>query len=134
MLVFKYILFAVIATAINLICQWVVFSLYEGLYVLWFALLVGTLAGLIAKYILDKHWIFYDVTTTGAQNIQKFGLYSLMGVVTTVIFWGTEMLFYTYVPIEHAQYLGGVIGLAIGYIVKYWLDKKYVFQNAQGIN
>ena len=51
-----------------------------------------------------------------------------MGVVTTVIFWGFEFAFDAIWNSMEMRYTGGVIGLAIGYYVKYQLDKRYVFK------
>lgn len=48
-----------------------------------------------------------------------------MGVLTTVIFWGTEMVFFYSFDFVAAQYVGGAIGLMDGYCIKYILDKKY---------
>ena len=57
-------------------------------------MLFGTLAGLVLKYLLDKRWIFADRETGAAAHGRKFTLYTLMGVVTTAIFWGTETAFW----------------------------------------
>jgi len=126
-LAFKYIVFAIISTLTNLLFQWISFYIYDGIASLYVAMFVGTLAGLILKYFLDKKWIFYHTTNSKKEDAQKFFLYSFMGVFTTVIFWGTEMFFYYFIPIDNAKYIGAVIGLGIGYIVKYFLDKKFVF-------
>ena len=50
-----------------------------------------------------------------------------MAVITTLIFWGTEYTFHLIYETELMRYIGGLIGLAIGFYVKYQLDKKYVF-------
>ncbi|CAH9018253.1 GtrA family protein [Candidatus Nitrosacidococcus sp. I8] len=127
MFIILYTLFAFIATGINLLFQWPIFHFFEGKWVLYGALMVGTLAGLVTKYILDKKWIFRYETKNKKDNLQKFGLYSLMGVFTTFIFWGTEMLFFYFFSFEGAQYIGGAIGLTVGYMVKYLLDRRFVF-------
>lgn len=127
MKLFYYIFFALIATAVNLLAQWPFFQLFDGWWVLYLALLVGTLAGLVTKYLLDKKWIFNYQASSKKDDLHKFGLYSLMGVFTTVIFWGTEMSFFYLFDFNGAQYVGGGLGLAVGYIVKYYLDKKFVF-------
>ena len=57
-----------------------------------------------------------------------FTLYILMGILTTTIFWGFEFSFHILYQSNEMRYLGGVIGLMIGYIFKYFLDKRYVFQ------
>jgi len=127
MLTIKYIFFAVISTFLNLIFQWAVFFIYAGSGAIYVAMFIGTLVGLITKYILDKKWIFYHTVKNKKDDAKKFVLYSLMGVFTTLIFWGTEMAFYYFVPYSNAKYIGAIIGLTIGYIIKYFLDKKYVF-------
>jgi len=127
MLALKYSLFAVLSTLVNLLFQYFSFTLYAGWGSLYVAMFVGTLAGLVAKYILDKKWIFYHTPKDKKDDARKFALYALMGVFTTVIFWGTEMAFYYLVPNPNAKYIGAVIGLSIGYIIKYFLDKKFVF-------
>ena len=127
MLLFKYSCFAVISTFFNLLFQYFSFSIYDGFASIYLALFIGTLAGLVVKYVLDKKFIFYHVTSTQKENAKKFGLYSLMGIFTTIIFWGTEIGFDIIFDDENAKYVGGLIGLAIGYVIKYFLDKKYVF-------
>jgi putative flippase GtrA len=87
----------------------------------------GTLAGLIVKYVLDKKFIFYHQVTDKKDDAKKFALYSLMGVFTTIIFWGTEITFDALYQSSYAKYIGAVLGLSIGYVIKYFLDKKFVF-------
>jgi len=127
MIAIKYSIFAAISTLFNLLFQYFSFLLYAGLGSLYIAMFIGTLSGLIVKYILDKKFIFYHVVEDKRDDAKKFALYSLMGVFTTIIFWGTEIAFDTLFQDPNAKYLGAVIGLSIGYIIKYFLDKKYVF-------
>lgn len=127
MLVLKYSIFAIISILINLFFQYLSFFFYNGVASLYVAMFVGTLAGLVAKYILDKNWIFYHTPKDKKDDVQKFIFYSFMGIFTTIIFWGTEMLFYYLAPNPNAKYFGAIIGLSVGYIIKYYLDKKYVF-------
>ena len=133
MLVIKYTLFAVISTFFNLLFQYFVFLLYSGFGSLYIAMFFGTLAGLIVKYILDKKMIFYHKVENNKDDAKKFALYSLMGVFTTVIFWGVEMAFHYLIPDPNSKYLGAVIGLSIGYVIKYFLDKKYVFFHERNV-
>jgi len=123
----KYIIFAYIATLVNVLCQWLSFKVYKGLFSLYIAMIIGTIAGLIMKYILDKRYIFYYNTRDNIDNIKKFIIYSCMGLFTTFIFWGIEIAFDALWTHEISKYAGAVIGLTIGYIVKYRLDKQYVF-------
>ena len=127
MLAIKYTIFAVISTLFNLLFQYFSFGLYSGVGSLYVAMFFGTLAGLVAKYILDKKFIFYHTPKDKKDDARKFALYSFMGVFTTIIFWGTEIAFDTLSQDPNAKYLGAVIGLSIGYVIKYFLDKKFVF-------
>ena len=126
-LVLKYSLFALIATIINLFTQFISLAIYSQDFSLYIAIFFGTLTGLIVKYILDKKYIFYYVVKDKKEDSQKFILYSIMGVFTTLIFWGFEIGFDYIFDSEIAKYIGAIIGLSIGYITKYFLDKKFVF-------
>ncbi|MEA2111052.1 MAG: GtrA family protein [Campylobacterota bacterium] len=129
MLVIRYIIFALLSTLANLLFQYLSFSVYSGFASLYVAMFMGTLAGLILKYILDKKYIFFHTPKSKKDDGKKFMLYSLMGVFTTFIFWGFEIGFDSAFENENAKYLGAVVGLSIGYIVKYFLDKKFVFKD-----
>ena len=128
LLVLKYSLFALIATIINLFTQFISLAIYSQDFSLYLAMFFGTLTGLIAKYILDKKYIFYYVVKDKKEDSQKFILYSIMGVFTTLIFWGFEIGFDYIFDSEIAKYIGAIIGLSVGYITKYFLDKKFVFK------
>lgn len=127
--VVKYIIFAVISTLANLLFQYASFRIYNGFLSLYVAMFWGTLAGLIIKYILDKKFIFYHKPKNKKDDGKKFFLYSLMGIFTTFIFWAVEISFDFLFENEYAKYIGAVVGLSIGYVVKYFLDKKFVFRN-----
>ena len=133
MLVSKYIIFAIISTIFNLSFQWLSFFVHQGFLALYLAMFMGTLAGLIVKYVLDKKFIFYHEVKDKKDDAKKFALYSLMGVFTTVIFWGTEIMFDMFLENDNAKYLGAIIGLSIGYVIKYFLDKKFVFVHKEGV-
>jgi putative flippase GtrA len=129
-LIFRYATFAVIATIANLGVQRLVLA--QGSNGMAFALAVGagTLVGLVIKYILDKRWIFYDLDTGVKAHGQKFSLYTAMGLVTTAIFWGTETAFWLIWQTDVLRELGAVIGLSAGYVVKYNLDRRFVFTDS----
>jgi len=122
----RYIIFASISTIVNLAFQYISFLIYNGYFSLYFAIFNGTLSGLIIKYILDKKFIFYHKPKNKFDDGKKFFLYSLMGVFTTIIFWGFEIIFDKF---WNMKYIGAIIGLSIGYIIKYNLDKKFVFKD-----
>lgn len=122
-----YTLFAAFSTAINIGAQMLSMWAYTGPYAIEVSILVGTAAGLPLRYLLEKRYIFAFQSKSMVQDGQLFVLYSFMGVFTTVIFWGVEYAFYLIFATDTMRYVGGVIGLAIGFYVKYQLDKKFVF-------
>lgn len=129
-LILRYGLFAAIATVANLGVQRLVMRLGDETLVFLAAVFLGTLVGLIIKYVLDKKWIFYDAGTGAKQHGAKFGLYTAMGLITTAIFWGAESVFWFVWHTEAMRELGAVLGLAVGYVVKYRLDRRFVFTDA----
>lgn len=126
-LIIRYVAFAAVAVVVNLLVQRLVLLGGDGS--VWFvaALGAGTLAGLVVKYLLDKRWIFFDETLGAAAQGRQFGLYSLMGVATTAIFWITETVFWLTWGTDSAREAGALIGLGIGYLTKYQLDRRFVF-------
>lgn len=123
----KYILFCVIATFINLGVQRYFLNINENNYMFFLAVSMGTLAGLVIKYLLDKKWIFQDLNTSFQHNKNTFLLFSTTGIFTTLIFWGTETFFWMIFKTQMMREIGAIIGLFIGYNLKYHLDKNYVF-------
>lgn len=124
-LAIRYAAFAAIATALNLAAQAVSLAVYSRALALALAMAVGTAVGLVAKFELDRRWIFYvaDRTRTGTTFLGYVGT----GVLTTGIFWGAEIAAHLVSGVPAGKYVGGAIGLAIGYVIKYLLDRDYVF-------
>ena len=144
-LVLRYAAFAVIAIAVNLAMQRAVHAaggvlpvLAERIgpetyrYAVYVrALGAGTAAGLVVKYVLDKRWIFYDTATGVAAHGKKFGLYTVMGLITTAIFWGTQTTFWMIWDTVFMREVGAILGLTVGYLTKYWLDRRFVFTDSR---
>jgi hypothetical protein len=124
-----YCLFAVLAIAVNIGSQMLTLTLYEGSYAVYAAILVGTSTGLILKYLLDKRFIFNFRGKSFNDDLSRFSLYSMTGVFTTLLFWATELSFDLLFASNNARYIGAVLGLSAGYLIKYQLDKRYVFQS-----
>ena len=122
----RYVLFAVISTAANLLTQEAVIRV-APFAELTISMLAGTAVGFAVKYVLDKYWIFYDDYTSPEREARKVLLYGALSVLTTCIFWGFEVAFWEIWGTDFAKYTGAVLGLAIGYAVKYTLDRAYVF-------
>ena len=120
-----YVLFASLATGINLGTQWGLNQYLGPQDSILLGLILGTFLGLITKFLLDRRYIFCLKRTTvrGYQN--QFYFYSLTGVATTLIFWGIEYSFVLIFTQTWMRYVGGFIGLSLGYILKYQLDKRY---------
>lgn len=101
---------------------------YSGVFDVYLSIAAGTGVGLVVKYILDKRYIFRFRARDAIHDGQTFVLYTLMGLATTIVFWGFELGFHHIFETKEMRYLGGMIGLAIGYVTKYHLDKRYVFR------
>jgi putative flippase GtrA len=130
-----YALFGAVATAANLGAQAAAHGVWRPAagapdLAYWVALAFGTGVGLVVKYALDKRWIFDDRSAGVAAHSRRFSLYTLMGLFTTAIFWGMQTGFFMLWRTETMLYVGGALGLAIGYVVKYRLDRRFVFTPA----
>ncbi len=130
-LVLRYAFFAFLATLANLAIQRLVLWFGDSGILFAMAVGAGTIVGLVLKYFLDKRWIFGDMSTGVKAHGKKFLLYTAMGIITTAIFWVTETAFWLVWEIDVMREVGAVIGLSIGYVVKYNLDRQYVFSNGR---
>lgn len=128
-LVVLYILFAGVSTLVNIGSQMISMFLYKGLHAVEISIFVGTLAGLPLRYFLEKRYIFSFESKDIKHDGQLFILYSFMGVFTTLIFWGVEYGFHLIFSTDLMRYVGAIVGLSIGYYIKYQLDKRFVFIN-----
>ena len=122
-----YSLFASLSTVVNIGSQMLSMLIYSGVYTVEISIFIGTLAGLPLRYFLEKRYIFSFQSKNMKHDGRLFILYSFMGVFTTAIFWGTEYTFHLIFTTDVMRYIGGVLGLSIGYYIKYQLDKRFVF-------
>ena len=124
-----YTAFALFSTALNLGSQQIVGKMLAGRIseVLPASILCGTVAGFAAKYLLDKNFIFFDRSETHGAEARKFSLYAAFSVFTTLIFWGSEIGAYYVFGTTAAKYVGAALGLAVGYVIKFKLDRYYTF-------
>lgn len=125
-----YTLFAVLSIAINIGSQMLSICVYKGPFFVEISIFVGTAMGLPLRYLLEKRYIFNFTSKNLVHDGKLFAFYSAMGVITTLIFWGTEYAFHLIYETDFMRYIGGIIGLSIGFYVKYQLDKKFVFVNS----
>jgi putative flippase GtrA len=89
---------------------------------------IGTAGGLVLKYFLDKKFIFFAEKTTAVRDFTRFVIYTLFGLLTTLLFWSVEWAFIKIWAHPYSRYWGGAIGLSLGYYIKYKLDRKWVFK------
>ena len=98
-IIFNYTLFSIYAILLNLFFQEFSFIiLIKGnIYV---SIIVGTIAGLILKYYLDKKYIFNFNTDGVIKETKIFILYSITGIFTTFIFWTLELVFHYFLRLR----------------------------------
>ncbi len=126
-LIFRYILFALLATFANIFTQRLIFSINQSKIYFIIAITCGTFVGLITKFYLDRKWIFFDKFKSLKLESFKFGLYTSMGIFSTLIFWSTETIFWLIWGTNNMREIGALIGLSLGYVIKYNLDRRFVF-------
>lgn len=123
----RYAAFAILATIANIASQECVIQLAPN-WSIGVSIFVGTAVGFIMKYALDKWFVFRDPYSNPSNETWKISLYAIFSVLTTIIFWGFEIAAWWYWQTSLAKYIGAVVGLAIGYVIKYMLDQKLVFR------
>jgi putative flippase GtrA len=130
MMFVRYVLFAILATLANLATQEIAIRT-APVAPLTVSIVMGTAAGFVLKYWLDKKWVFDDGYSGHRQELQKITLYGAFSVLTTLVFWGFEVAFWVIWRTDFAKYTGAVLGLAIGYAAKFMLDRTFVFKERQ---
>jgi len=123
-----YALISVIGSAANLLTQAAVVAAYSGAYAIELSVLLGTFMGYPIKYVLEKKHVFDFQAQSLSHDSRLFALYGAMGVLTTLVFWGVEWAFQVAFGTDTMRYVGGAIGLTIGSVIKYNLDKRFVFK------
>ena len=122
-----YVLFAAVSMLANLLTQEAVVRT-APVAPLPLAILAGTVAGFAVKYVLDKRWVFADGYTGARSEMRKISLYGFFSVFTTLIFWAFEVAFWAIWGTDLAKYTGAVLGLSVGYAIKFALDRAYTFR------
>jgi putative flippase GtrA len=124
-----YVLSALASTLVNLAVQEACRRIASG-EALAVPLLAGTAAGFFVKYAMDKRLVFSDPYADLASEFRKVFLSGLFSVATTLVFWGAEIVFWMAWRTHEAKYAGAVLGLTVGYVAKFGLDRVYVFRGA----
>ncbi len=122
-------IFAALATALNILFQYITKTGLKNHFndniVYISQLIVGTGIGFVFKFIVDKFLIFKEKSIN--RTLKQITVYTIFAIFTTGIFWGVESLFQILFSFENRELIGGFLGLSIGYTVKFFLDKKWVF-------
>jgi len=124
----RYVTFAVISGLANLVAQALSIRVAPA-YPVPSSILCGTAVGFFVKYLLEKRWVFFDGYDGKAKELRKITVYGLSGVATTLLFWAVELAAWHLGGTDAAKYIGAAIGLSIGNVVKYLLDRKFVFRS-----
>src|SRR5260370_7391878 len=122
-----YTIIALIATAANLGAQELTVRAWHGAFQIELSVFIGTGVGLVVKYVLDKIFIFRFRAASTLHDLQTFILYTGMGVVTTLLFWGFEFGFNSAFQDKNMRYGGALIGLGLAYSPKNHPDKPFPF-------
>jgi putative flippase GtrA len=123
----RFVGFAGLATAVNLAVQEIAVQALPAAPLM-MSIIAGTAAGFAVKYLLDKWYVFYDVNGGALEEARKVTVYAVCSVLTTAIFWVIELGCWKIWGTAFAKYTGAVIGLGIGYAIKYLLDLRFVFR------
>lgn len=124
-----YTAFALLAGSCNLGTQWLVTAAWPGSGVVLVSMVCGTGAGFLCKYVLDRRYIFRFVPGSAMREAVTVAKYGSTGIFTTALFWATELGFHFAFEAQQARFIGAGVGLALGYAIKYQLDKRHVFRH-----
>ena len=119
--IFLYFLFALLASIVNVIGQHIFLNYNENLF---FAVIVGSAAGLVFKYVLDSSIVFEG---NKPINIRTFVIYASFGACITPVIWIVEVIFLNIFGTVFMRDIGALLGIALAYWIKYEMDKRYVF-------
>ncbi|WP_179378341.1 GtrA family protein [Jannaschia marina] len=125
----RYAVSAIVSVIANLLAQEATVTAAPDAHLM-VSIVVGTIIGFLIKYVVDKIWTFRERYTTAYGEAQRITMSGLFSVLTTLIFWAFELGFHAVWQTDFAKYLGAVIGLSIGYVLKFWLDRRHVFRES----
>ena len=120
--IFLYFLFALLASIVNVIGQHIFLNYNENLF---FAVIAGSAAGLVFKYVLDSSIVFEGKKPI---NIRTFIIYAFFRACITPIIWIVEVIFLNTFGTVFMIDVGAFLGLGLVYYINYEMDKRYVFE------
>jgi putative flippase GtrA len=125
----RYVAIAAGSSLANLAVQLAAVRLWPTV-LLMVSILAGTAVGFVIKYVLDKLYVFNDSYAGVTQETRKLLLYGFTAIFTTLLFWAIEALFWYASYDQTIKLIGGAIGLSLGNLAKYFLDRRYAFGSA----
>jgi putative flippase GtrA len=125
----NYVVIGVLSAAINLSAQVLIIWAYKGAYAVEFSILIGTVMGMPPRYFLEKRYVFSFTSENIFHDGKLFFQYSFYSTFTTLVFWSVEYSFHVIFNDDLMRYVGGVVGLTIGFYLKYQIDKRFVFRS-----
>ena len=102
--IFLYFLFALLASIVNVIGQHIFLNYNENLF---FAVIAGSAAGLVFKYILDSSIVFEGKKSI---NIRTFVIYASFGACITPVIWIVEVMFLNIFVTDFMRDVGALLG------------------------
>lgn len=132
-------LFAFLSLGVNLLLQIIadgVLSLFQVFTVTVYKNLtiaifiktgIATIGAFLFKFAVDKWLLFKDHNPDIKNTMRQIVIYGMFAVFTTLIFWGFEFGFKLLFHFRFSEYAGGVIGLVLGYTLKFIFDSRFVF-------
>lgn len=128
-IVAKYSFISFISILFNVIAQFIFTKLFYYNYNFLIEMFLGSISGVTVKIILDRTYIFYYMNEKSIGNILRFVVYSFFEIISILLFIILEVIFNFFIPIPFSRYLGVIIGLSIGYSIKYHFDKRYILND-----
>ncbi len=129
--IFLYWFFVVLSIALNISIQEIVFFLESKDSILqasMVAMIIAIIITFIFKYIADKKYVYkYEIEKMYDKKSLVF--YLIFSLFTTFLFFVVELFFiFVLKDIEFKKEIGATLGLLIGYIIKFILDKNITFK------
>ena len=119
-----YYLLCLLTALLNVAVQNLVFEIAAPKDVIIEAMFIATFVSLLAKYTLDKQYIFDGPS---AFSIPTFVRYTFFGGCITLVVFSGEYVIWRLTQKELARDAWVITALLFGYWVKYQLDLRYTF-------
>jgi len=130
---FKYMAYSFLTLILNIGIQSITLNITgRSTEAVILAIVVATVVSFVVKFFIDKNIIFK--TKKGHQNERRKQvlLYAVFSIGTTLIYILVEMIFHFSFDsadlYEKKEEIGAIIGLLMGYSIKYIVDMKITFK------